>query len=233
MIKPQKIDVDLLSANNLIELFAMYCKEYGIQQTSSDEPVTVVRAIDGDDSQTIQQVVFVKGVAKFSINKAYHARNGSVTYYYSHLTKKFAKDLPSKVTKLWSDLPHEMMQFIINNASVDPVMPIQPINKYRFVSNRIVEELLETSTLDLNDIARMGFTRNEQEQFAQLIGYSVSGFGDLSYVNSSTLDVADRIAYGDNPEDEKDMRIEELQNELNRIRQGIADTFNMDVEYLE
>lgn len=35
----------------------------------------------------------------------------------------------------------------------------------------------------LNDLARMEFTREDREQFAQLIGYSHSGSGDLSYMS--------------------------------------------------
>ena len=39
-----------------------------------------------------------------------------------------------------------------------------------------------------HNIAVKGFSQEDQEQFAQLIGYSVSGFGDLSYVSDDTFD---------------------------------------------
>ncbi|AOU98286.1 hypothetical protein BI364_10220 [Acidihalobacter yilgarnensis] len=67
----------------------------------------------------------------------------------------------------------------------DEMMPIQPVRDGRFVSNRIVEKLLEleVAPIDLNDIAAMNFSQAEREQFAQLIGYSLSGFSELSYVS--------------------------------------------------
>lgn len=39
-----------------------------------------------------------------------------------------------------------------------------------------------------------GFPQDDQEQFAQLIGYSVSGFASLSYASEATVRVADEIA---------------------------------------
>lgn len=53
----------------------------------------------------------------------------------------------------------------------------------RFVKNRIVEYLLDNGPFDLNDIIRLeDITDEEHAQFAQLIGYSVSGWEGLSYV---------------------------------------------------
>lgn len=54
--------------------------------------------------------------------------------------------------------------------------------------NRIVDDLLtraSESGLDMNCIASRAangyYTKDEQMQFAQLIGYSVDGYGSLSY----------------------------------------------------
>jgi hypothetical protein len=56
----------------------------------------------------------------------------------------------------------------------------------RFVDNKIVRYLLEAGPFDLNFIA-VEFSdeeyREDHEQLAQLIGYSLCGFGDLSYVS--------------------------------------------------
>jgi hypothetical protein len=38
---------------------------------------------------------------------------------------------------------------------------------------------------DLNQLAQMDFSREDWVQFAQLIGYSVGGWGDLGYVNDA------------------------------------------------
>lgn len=55
----------------------------------------------------------------------------------------------------------------------------------RFRQNRIVRVLLDTSKLDLNDIAGMGFPIEDRVQLAQLIGYSLGGFAELPYVTDA------------------------------------------------
>jgi hypothetical protein len=56
-----------------------------------------------------------------------------------------------------------------------PRHPIQPImtvdGVHRFRDNKIVRFLLEAGPYDLNKLALMNFSRADQEQFAQLIGY--------------------------------------------------------------
>ena len=64
----------------------------------------------------------------------------------------------------------------------------------RFVSNDIVKFLLDTSKNDLNDLSRMNFDREDWEQFAQLIGYSLTGFDELSYVSDEAYSEAQRQA---------------------------------------
>lgn len=48
--------------------------------------------------------------------------------------------------------------------------------------------------MDLNALALIPFDEDDRQQFAQLIGYSVSGFGDLSYVPNEALAKADSEA---------------------------------------
>lgn len=81
----------------------------------------------------------------------------------------------------------------------NPRHPMQPLVRdpagvVRFKANPIVRFLLETSTADLDTLARMGFDEEHHEQFAQLIGYSVSGFGELSYVTTRLIVKADKAA---------------------------------------
>ena len=75
-----------------------------------------------------------------------------------------------------------------------PVQPlyVDPRGVHRFKKNAIVDFLLENGPFDLNQIARKGFSNEDQEQFAQLIGYSLSGFGELSYVSNKTYKRAAR-----------------------------------------
>lgn len=52
----------------------------------------------------------------------------------------------------------------------------------RFKENAIVRFLLRTGRFTMNDLADMPFSVEDQTQFAQLIGYTLDVFGDLSYV---------------------------------------------------
>lgn len=76
--------------------------------------------------------------------------------------------------------------------------PMQPISrdKYgtaRFKENKIVSFLLDAYPGGLNALAMMPFSKEDQTQFAQLIGYSVSGLCDLSYIPNKVKDEAWKI----------------------------------------
>lgn len=89
-------------------------------------------------------------------------------------------------------------------------LPMQPVvlaadGCVRFRENRIVTMLLERSSehgreygYTLNDVAMDAangrYTADEQMQLAQLIGYSVSGYGDLSYASRESVAKADAAA---------------------------------------
>jgi hypothetical protein len=76
--------------------------------------------------------------------------------------------------------------------------PMQPIalderGVARFKENAIIQWLFETGKLNLNEIALMRFDDEDRMQLAQLLGYSVSGFGDLSYADPEVVAAADKI----------------------------------------
>jgi len=79
-----------------------------------------------------------------------------------------------------------------------PKHPMQPVqfddNIIRFKHNAIVRYLLDAGPFDMNTLSAGRFTVEDREQFAQLIGYSVSGFGDLSYVRDQTCATAEALA---------------------------------------
>lgn len=80
--------------------------------------------------------------------------------------------------------------------SEQPQHPVQPLvtdseGVLRFKANAIVRYLLDNGPFNLNDLALLPFSNEDREQFAQLIGYSLSGFGDLSYVSDETYDRAE------------------------------------------
>lgn len=76
-----------------------------------------------------------------------------------------------------------------------PMQPVEMVDKVlRFKENAIVRHLLDNGGIDLNKIARLNFTDEDREQFAQLIGYSVSGYHELSYVSDESAAKASALA---------------------------------------
>lgn len=66
----------------------------------------------------------------------------------------------------------------------------------RFQENKIVKFLLDAGPYDLDELVFMNFSQEEWEQFAQLIGYSICGFEELSYVSDELCEKAKEIADG-------------------------------------
>jgi len=86
--------------------------------------------------------------------------------------------------------------------------PIQPIYKdrhgtERFQSNAIVKYLLEHGGIDLNKLAMLEFSNEDRQQFAQLIGYSLIGYAELSYVTDDAYKAAIMAADNTEPKPQK------------------------------
>ncbi|EOI3527718.1 hypothetical protein ACMSYW_000893 [Cronobacter dublinensis] len=83
-----------------------------------------------------------------------------------------------------------------------PVEPMQPLvidakGTLRFKENPIVRKLLDYSTdrgYGLNEMALEEFDAEDRMQLAQLIGYSLSGYGSLSYVSDESYERAASMA---------------------------------------
>ena len=104
--------------------------------------------------------------------------------------------------------------------------PIQPLYKdkqgtVRFKANAIVQHLLDHGGIDMNKLAVMDFSVNDREQFAQLIGYSLAGFGELGYVTDETYMAADSMRINKKISDLQ-ARIMALESQLNQAREGVA-----------
>ena len=113
--------------------------------------------------------------------------------------------------------------------------PIQPLAKdsegtLRFKENALIRFLLDNGKHDLNDLASMDFSQEDREQFAQLIGYSLSGFSELSYVSDEAYHAAARMAK--EGMSEKDARIKYLTELVSTLRKGLrepmAELFGVD-----
>ncbi len=116
-------------------------------------------------------------------------------------------------------------------------LPMQPVyndenGHVRFQENKVVRRLLDEAQkrgFGLNELGCCGFPREDQEQFAQLIGYSLSGAGDLSYFSSETLDAA--YATLEAGKSEHEARADYLREQLdafkNAVRPAIAGLFGV------
>jgi hypothetical protein len=74
------------------------------------------------------------------------------------------------------------------------MQPIVMIGKQaRFKKNVLVRYLLDAGGIDMNQLASLpSIPQTDREQFAQLIGYSVDGFAELSYVSEKAIREADK-----------------------------------------
>jgi hypothetical protein len=111
--------------------------------------------------------------------------------------------------------------------------PIQPLQMedgvLRFKRNRIVEYLLEKGGIDMNAIARLDFSQEDREQFAQLIGYSHSGSGDLGYVSNELWYAAAEMHEKGVPELEARNAYlrEQIREAQAGMREGVATLFGI------
>ena len=83
---------------------------------------------------------------------------------------------------------------------MDIINPDQPLELkdgvVRFKPNRVIRYLLDSGGLDLNRLGSIKylFDQSDWDQFMQLIGYSVSGYGNLSSVSRESVARADAAA---------------------------------------
>ena len=103
-----------------------------------------------------------------------------------------------------------------------PIQPLAPDAQgvIRFKANAIVQHLLDSHpACDMNKLHTMEFSNADRQQFAQLIGYSLSGYGELrGYVDDVSYLAASHIADG---KDERDARIAALEQELDDMRAAV------------
>ena len=113
-----------------------------------------------------------------------------------------------------------------NNKPKHPMQPpvVAQDGVVRFKQNNIVDQLLkhgQSTGMDLNRISTMNFSREDHRQFAQLLGYSVSGYSDLSYADPLDYEVVMKIH--EDGMDVKDARIEVLEEQLESLKTAVRD----------
>lgn len=120
-----------------------------------------------------------------------------------------------------------------------PIQPlsIDPVGVVRFKKNAIVAFLLEAGPFNMNTLAEMDFSREDREQFAQLIGYSLSGFGELPYVSNETYEAAEAMFGTGQSESSDAARADRALAKLERVRQSmrqaVADLYGIHPDDLD
>jgi hypothetical protein len=66
--------------------------------------------------------------------------------------------------------------------------------RIRFKENAIIDWLFNAGKLNLNEIAVMEFPAEDRMQLAQLLGYTIDGYGELSYVTDESYGKAAEAA---------------------------------------
>lgn len=106
--------------------------------------------------------------------------------------------------------------------------PIQPITVVdgvaRFKANKIVCRLLDFATshgFGMNEIACLDVTADDRQQFAQLIGYSASGYESLSYVDAVAYETAARV--NNEGLSELHARLKTLEHLISALKEGLRE----------
>lgn len=102
-----------------------------------------------------------------------------------------------------------------------PIQPLQYDDKgvLRFKANAIVQYLLDNGGIDLNKIQCLNFSKEDRQQFAQLIGYSLGGYATLSYTDNASCEAAEKMFNAGLSEDKA--KIAYLEGELKALRQAL------------
>lgn len=114
------------------------------------------------------------GLRRFMTQKQYDAQTPGIQKWY--------EPIRCEVPEGWQLVPAQA-------ADAHPMQPIllDPTGRPRFKKNSAVEYLAEGR---LNEIASRGYSDEDMTQLAQLIGYSVDGFSELSYVSDADYERA-------------------------------------------
>lgn len=118
-------------------------------------------------------------------------------------------------------------------------LPLQPLytdehGTLRFKENAIVRYLLDNGGIDMNDLAMLPFDNEEREQFATLIGYSLGGFAELSYVSDEAYATAEKMSEGINEIEARNMALrEQIEGVREGLKQAIPHVFKIHPDDLE
>lgn len=105
-----------------------------------------------------------------------------------------------------------------------PRHPIQPVIRdargtVRFKGNPLVQHLLDNGGIDMNKLFLVEASSDDRQQFAQLIGYSVDGYGTLGYSDDAIYEAAQAMARDGLTAEQA--QIQELRTKLAEVKEGL------------
>lgn len=119
----------------------------------------------------------------------------------------------------------------------EPSHPIQPLlqdedGTVYFKENSVVTYLWIYSRLKIADITKQGFSQEDKEQFAQLIGFNIDRFSELDCASQEVIHAANRMFI--DGDDERDARINDLTGRQTELKEGLVEVvrllFGVDLE---
>lgn len=186
---------------------------YGLAVKSDEQREAIIGAVwraweRPDHTRMGMNIYFARAIADEVIaalsaptaqpeNSAPQGKQEAVAWQHQHgnHTEVSERQLDAdEVVRGWAQKP-----LYLHQAPTGLEQPQQPVilasdGRIRFKPNAIVQHLLDCGGLDMNHLACQDFSDEDRQQFAQLIGYSVSGYSELSYVSDEAYERAEHFA---------------------------------------
>lgn len=80
---------------------------------------------------------------------------------------------------------------MLNEKHPDQPIEVDDAGVFRFKKNAIVRFLVDAGPFTLTQLAALPVSNDDFNQFAMLLGYTVAGFGELSYADNARVERAD------------------------------------------
>jgi hypothetical protein len=161
-----------------------------------------VRHVEADRAQLAERVAVLEAMQSkpfgFFHELLDHEGNGNGVWlgsYSEEVTRRAAieGETGKEVVALYRATPQPHADEAAKGGALEPMQPIilDEHGRDRFRENVLVRYILDNGGIDLNHLATVGAPVHDREQFAQLIGYSLAGYGELSYVTDESYYRAD------------------------------------------
>jgi hypothetical protein len=135
------------------------------------------------------QAVTEEEAAKRDLQEIVWDRHDTIRFRENNMVTALQEEGPAAVTKGMGDWAGGQ-----TFLAWPPGWELDQFKKLVREKNSIILWLLQNGPADMNKLAEQNFPQKDEEQFAMLIGYSVSGAGDLSYFSPALIARADAEA---------------------------------------